>query len=99
MTTETEKSPRGTAEDLIRSAFPPNDYIHALAGRTIITLTSAIEGALRDRDERAAKIATKKAETLRRAAHVVQQPTAEALRTAELAINTADDIARAIRDK
>lgn len=42
-----------------------------------------------------AGIATKKAETLRKAAHVVQQATEDALRMAELAILTADDIAAA----
>lgn len=54
--------------------------------------------AARDKErERCAKIATKKAEILRRAAHVVQQPTEDALRMAELAIITADDIATTIR--
>jgi hypothetical protein len=86
----TEKSTRDIAEDI--SVEFGSEF--ELDRRD---LTLAIEKALRDRDERAAAIATKKAETLRRAAHVVQQPTEEALRMAELAINTADDIASAIR--
>lgn len=62
-------------------------------------LAHAIEAALKERDERAAKIADKKADTLRKAAHVVQQPTEEALRMAELAIVSIEDLARAIRNE
>jgi len=92
MTAETEKSPREMATEIARGCLDWKDPRYR-------PLVLSIEKALRDRDERAAKIATNKAETLRRAAHVVQQPTEEALRMAELAINTADDIASAIRGK
>lgn len=48
--------------------------------------------------EACAKICDKQADTLRRAAHVVQQPTEEALRMAELAILQLNQIARDIRN-
>lgn len=54
--------------------------------------------ALRNERERAAKVADRQADSLRRAAHVVQQPTAEALRMAELAIVSVENVARAIRE-
>lgn len=60
-------------------------------------MIAVIDEALRNERERCAKIAEKQAVTLRRAAHVVQQPTEEALRMAELAINQCDQIAAAIR--
>lgn len=82
------KPPREIARSLV-------DQFEVLSLRAL--RIDAIEAALRSRDDRAALIATKKAEALRKAAHVVQQPTEEALRMAELAISTADDIAAAIR--
>lgn len=62
-------------------------------------IATIIDNALAVEREQAAKVADKKAETLRKAAHVVQQPTADALRMAELAILTADDIATTIRNQ
>jgi hypothetical protein len=106
MTTETEKSPREIAKEILdkcaRRQIAPPEWGTPTKWVTEFDetrLANEIDKALRDRDERAAAIAAKKAETLRRAAHVVQQPTEEALRMAELAINTADDIASAIRGK
>ena len=58
---------------------------------------SFLTKAIADERERCATIADKQADILRRAAHVVQQPTEEVLRIAELAIMQLNDAARAIR--
>ena len=85
----TEKSPRQIADQLVAD----QEWDARLTVADRVALRGAVTIAIMDERKRAAKIATKKAETLRR----VQQPTEEALRMAELAINTADDIASAIR--
>lgn len=84
-----QESRREVAERLL-------DHLDALSLRTV--KLPAIEEVLSERDERAAKIADKKADMLRKAAHVVQQPTEEALRMAELALVSIEDVARTIRN-
>lgn len=74
------------------------EYSIALSDKGKYGLFNAILSALRNERERAAKLADKQADSLRRAAHVVQQPTAEALRMAELAIVSVENVARAIRE-
>jgi hypothetical protein len=76
-----------------------NDLLVSLSGRddAVAIVEAFIKLTRADERERCAKIADKQADTLRRAAHVVQQPTEEALRVAELAILQLNDTARAIR--
>jgi len=58
MTTETEKSPREIAEDISRRGLPLSAFIDPSEYQDVYSwMANGIEKALRDRDERAAKIA------------------------------------------
>lgn len=83
--------------DRLAKQITDNPCSHPSCCPRTAKVAADILSALRNERERAAKAANKQADSLRRAAHVVQQPTAEALRMAELAIVSVENVARAIR--
>lgn len=58
MTTDTEKSPREIAENIARLSLPFSAFRNESEWKDVTTfVTNIVDKALRDRDERAAKIA------------------------------------------